>query len=99
MSRANLEALITQEKDHPSIARYHEAAQILTRSANATASDGIAWLTDLDSDLNIPPLSTYGLTSHDIPEIVEQSTGSSSMKGNPIDLPRDTLINILEAAL
>ena len=99
VSRANLEALITQEKDHPSIARYHEAAQILTRKANATASDGIAWLTDLASDLNIPPLSTYGLTSHDIPEIVKQSTGSSSMKGNPIDLPRDTLINILEAAL
>jgi alcohol dehydrogenase class IV len=61
--------------------------------------DGIAWLTDLASDLNISPLSDYGLTPQDIPEIVEQSAGSSSMKGNPIDLPRETLVSILQEAL
>ena len=99
VSRANLEALIALGADHPSIARYHEAAKILTGSGSATAWDGIAWLTDLASDLNIPPLSSYGLTPHDIPEIVEQSAGSSSMKGNPIDLPRETLVSILQEAL
>lgn len=96
---ANLGALMSRQPVHPALARYAEIAQILTGNSDATASDGVAWVSDLVRDLNIPPLSSYGMSRADFPEAVEKTLKASSTKGNPIPLIEGELTEILEKAV
>jgi alcohol dehydrogenase class IV len=96
---ANLKAMNSRELNHPAIARYDEVAQILTGDKNASAFDGVQWVSDLVRDLNIPMLSVYGLTSDRFSEAVEKTLKASSTKGNPIVLTSDELMEILERAM
>jgi alcohol dehydrogenase class IV len=97
--QANLQALRQRAPDNAARLRYNEIAQILTGSRRASAIDGIAWVEALCTALNIPPLSTYGMTAAHLPEVVEKSTRASSMKGNPIQLTAAELQHILEQAM
>jgi alcohol dehydrogenase class IV len=94
----NLEALGGRNPEHPSLARYMEIAQILTGNPSASAFDGVMWVSELVRDLNIPALSTYGMTREQFPEVVEKTLKSSSFKGNPISLLEAELGGILEKA-
>ena len=96
---ANLKAMNSRESNHPALARYAEVAQILTGDINATASDGVQWVSDLVRDLNIPNLSVYGMTSEHFSDAVEKTMKASSTKGNPIVLTEGELREILEIAL
>ena len=96
---ANLKAMNSREPNHPTLARYVEVAQILTGDKNASAFDGVQWVSDLVQDLNIPMLSVYGLTSERFPEAVDKMMKASSTKGNPIVLSEDELREILVKAL
>lgn len=96
---ANLKALKSRQAGHPSIERYGEIAQIVTRNRNAVAQDGLTWVTELARDLNIPPLSAHGMTATRIPEAVEKTMKASSTKGNPIALNESELTEILERAM
>ena len=49
--------------------------------------------------LNVPPLSTYGVKAGDFALIIEKAEKSSSMKGNPIELTREEMEEILRRAL
>lgn len=80
------------------VARYDEAARLLTGRANATADEGVAWVTELVRDLNIPPLSSYGVTPAEHDLLVDQAAAASSMKGNPVPLTPDELRGVLAAA-
>jgi alcohol dehydrogenase class IV len=96
---ANLNALESRQAGHPAISKYNEIAQILTGDQNASAQDGLDWVTELARDLNIPPLSAHGMTEAQIPEAVEKAMKASSTKGNPIVLNEADLREILEKAL
>jgi alcohol dehydrogenase class IV len=96
---SNLKALETRQPGNLVLTRYAEVAQILTGSADATAADGVTWLHELVRDLNIPPLSAHGLTRERFPEAVEKSMQASSTKGNPIQLTKGELLEILEKAI
>ena len=96
---ANLEALQSRQPEHPALTRYTEIAQILTGDENATALDGVTWVSDLVRALHIPALSAYGLTRSRFPEVVEKTMKASSTKGNPIPLTEGELAGILERAL
>ncbi|HEU0292696.1 MAG TPA: iron-containing alcohol dehydrogenase [Anaerolineales bacterium] len=96
---ANLYALATRQPEHPAIARYTEIAQIFTGDKNASALDGVAWVHNLVSTLQIPPLSAYGMSKVDFPEAVEKTMKANSFKGNPIALNQEELITILEQAI
>jgi alcohol dehydrogenase class IV len=96
---ANVRALDARAPDHPARARFDEVGRLLTGRATAVAADGVSWLRALVADLAIPPLQHYGLTTGDVPAIVDQSTRASSMKANPIDLTHDELRAILDGAL
>jgi alcohol dehydrogenase class IV len=96
---ANLKALVARRPDHPALARYEEIAQILTAYPDASAADGVTWVSELVRDLNIPSLSTYGMSREDFPEAVEKTLKASSFKGNPIPLTEAELAEILEKAL
>jgi alcohol dehydrogenase class IV len=96
---ANLKALESRQAGHVASERYIEIAQIVTGDKNASAQDGVKWVSDLVSELNIPPLSAHGMSEAQIPEAVEKTLNASSFKGNPIVLSDGELREILERAL
>lgn len=96
---ANLNALAARQPEHPALARYAEIAQILTGDKNASARDGVAWVHDLVSRLQIPALSAYGLSQADFLEAVGKTMKANSFKGNPIALNQEELLTILERAI
>jgi alcohol dehydrogenase class IV len=96
---ANIKALKYRHAGHVAIERYIEVAQIVTGDINASAQDGVKWVSDLVSELNIPPLSAHGMNESHIPEAVEKTLNASSFKGNPIALSEGELREVLERAL
>ncbi len=99
VTAANLAALQSRAPDSPALARYAEAARILTGRANARATDGATWLNDLVVELAPPGLAAYGLAPADIPALVPAAQQASSMRGNPIALTDGEITLILEQAL
>lgn len=95
----NVRALQAREPDSPALSRYDEIAQLLTGKSTARAADGVAWVQELVTALDIPPLSDFGLTQADFPTAVSKSQKSSSMKGNPISLTEEELTTILAQAV
>ena len=96
---ANIRALEIRQPEHPATARYIEIAQILTGNKDATAFDGVEWVSELVSELNIPMLSAYGMNRENFPEAVGKTMKTNSFKGNPIALNEAELRGILEKAL
>jgi alcohol dehydrogenase class IV len=92
---ANIKALESRHMGHVAIEKYIEIAQIVTGDKNASLLDGLKWVSDLVSELNIPSLSAHGLTESQIPEAVEKTLNASSFKGNPIALNEGEVREIL----
>ena len=95
----NIQALRERDPEGQGLRRYTQTATLLTGKPRATAEHGAAWVSKLVNDLDIPPLSTYGIQRAHIPSIVEKSANSNSMKGNPIQLTAAEMSTILERAL
>ena len=98
VTEVNVRALQSREADSAALVRYDEVAQLLTGKATARAADGVAWVQDLCAALKVPPLTEFGLKKQNFPTIVAKSQRSSSMKGNPIELTEDELLEILKKA-
>jgi alcohol dehydrogenase class IV len=81
------------------IERFRVVAQLLTGNHKADIQDGVRFIQELTSALNIPRLSTYGINKADFPTIIEKSAASSSMKGNPVKLSYEEMEEILILAL
>jgi len=103
--QANVQALQSRAADSAALARYDEIAQLLTPPAflrkqegGAQAVDGVRWVQELCEALKVPPLTEFGLKEQDFPAVVAKSQKSSSMKGNPITLTDDELMEILKKA-
>jgi alcohol dehydrogenase class IV len=96
---ANLKALQVRQPEHVAIERYVEIAQIVTEDKSVSAQDGVKWISDLVSELEIPSLSAHGMSRAHIPETVQKTLNASSYKGNPIPLSEGELREILEKAL
>ena len=97
--RANVDALRAAAPDSPTLARYAEAARMLTGNPHANIEDGLSWLAGLVAAMQVPGLSRYGLTLAMIPELVAFAQRASSMKGNPVALPDDVLAEVIRAAM
>jgi len=95
---ANVRALQERAKESDVIKRFDEVAQILTGNSQAMAAEGVEWIQQLCRTLEIPPLKDFGLREEEFPVIVEKAQKASSMKGNPIELTKEELLMILEAA-
>jgi alcohol dehydrogenase class IV len=96
---ANVRALRARAPGTRALARYEEAARLLTGRADARAEDGVAWLAALVEELGVPGLGAYGVRAADVGAVVEQATRASSMQGNPVVLTADELAETLSAAL
>ena len=79
--------------------RFDEVAQLLLQDENAQASDGIEWIEELCTHLQVPPLATMGLVEEDIEMLAEKAARSSSMKGNPIPMSEGELATLLRKAM
>lgn len=97
--RANWMALKRSGEGSPALQRYDEIAALLTGNPLATAADGISWLFSLKSDLSIPGLSAFGVKEEDLHSVAAQAEKSSSIRGNPIKLSREELVQTLREAL
>ena len=95
----NLRALEARSPNSETLHRFTEIARLLTDHPAATPADGMHWIQALCHDLQIPPLHTYGLTTADIPSVVEKAAQASSMNANPIPLTLSELTEILRRAI
>lgn len=95
----NLRALREREPQSPILRRFDVVAQVLTGVPSASGADGVAFVEQLVGELQMPALSSYGMTAGDIPELVVRAAAASSMKGNPLPLTSAELTSILEQAL
>jgi len=95
----NLRALRERAPESPVLTRYEEVARLLTSDPTATADAGVAWIQALSSDLPIPALRAYGLTSAEFPLLIQKAAKASSMQGNPILLTEREREEILQGAL
>lgn len=97
--RVNVEALRRSAPDHPALGRYRQAAAWLTGHPGASIEEGLRWIRESVAGWNVPRLSRHGLTARDFPALATAAQASSSMKGNPIRLPDEALVEALAEAL
>jgi alcohol dehydrogenase class IV len=95
---ANVRALRERDPDAPALRRYAEAARLLTGRDDAGVDDGVAWLHETVAALAVPPLGAVGLEPGQYPDVAEKAARASSMKGNPVTLSEQELLDILRAA-
>ena len=96
---ANWRAIGQRAPNSPVLERFREVAAILTRDAGASIANGISWIRELRSALQIPPLGAYGIRRDDVPEVCAKAAAASSMKANPIVLERHELEQVLNQSL
>jgi alcohol dehydrogenase class IV len=96
---ANVRALQARQPENPALARYGEAARIVTGDQGATVLHGVAWVQELCARLQVHPLSAYGMQADDLPVVVEKSAVASSTKANPLPLTLDELATIVQQAM
>lgn len=95
----NIRALKSRQPENPVLSRYREISRLLLNNERATIEDGVRFLDDLCKELDIPPLSAYGIQKTHITEIVEKARISSSMQANPIELTTEEMSAILTESL
>jgi alcohol dehydrogenase class IV len=81
------------------LSRYDEVARLLTGNPDAWATHGIDWIHDLCNALDVTPLLEFGITEAHFPELIAGAKRASSMKGNPVELNDEELMEILRKAV
>jgi len=95
----SLKALQSRAPESPAISRYTEVARIITGRPTDRASEGINWIQELCSQLQVPRLAEYGIKETDFSAIIASSKNASSMKGNPIQLTEAEMLDVLKKAV
>jgi alcohol dehydrogenase class IV len=95
----NIQSLENRDSHGPALKKYHEVAQILTGSSNASLNDAIQWISDCCMSMMVPGLADFGISESDLPAIIEKARCASSMKGNPVELTVGELADILSKSL
>jgi alcohol dehydrogenase class IV len=95
----NIRAARARTPEGETVRRYETVARLLTGNPDAAAEEGVEWVRELCRELQIPPLSSYGIQEQDVPTLVEKASKASSTKSNPITLTTDELREVLTRAL
>ena len=96
---ANVQALRSAQPDHPALHRYTEASQLLTGKPAASIDDGLAWIHETITLLEIPRLAAFGIRPEHADDVAVKAARSSSMQGNPVTLSHRDLRTILLQAI
>ena len=94
----NVQALRQRNAVSPALTKYDEAARLLTVDSSAKAAEAVTWVRELCLALKVPSLSRFGLKQQDFETIAAKAKKSSSMKGNPVELTDDELLNIIKSS-
>ena len=70
----------------------------MTGKQKAEHADVYPALAKIKEDLSIPGLSELGVKKSDYDLIIEKAKRSSSMKGNPVQLTDEQMVEILDLA-
>ena len=95
---ANIRA-VGERGDSATLGRFTEIARTLTGHPGAVAPDGVSWVRRLCDEMRIPTLREAGLSLADCGRIIPLARQASSMKGNPVALSDEELLEIIQAAL
>ncbi len=95
---ANVQALRRRGVESPPLIRYNEIARLLTGKPGARLAEGVTWVHELCAALKVPSLAKLGLKEQDFPAVIAKARKSSSMKGNPVELADDELLEIIRRA-
>jgi alcohol dehydrogenase class IV len=95
---ANIRLLRRHSPGSRALERYTEAARILAGNPSAAAETGALWVRGLVEAFRIPRLSQHGVRPEEFRTIAEKAQRASSMKGNPVELGADDLLEILSRA-
>jgi alcohol dehydrogenase class IV len=98
-TRVNVETMTRRDPGNPALARCDRVAQLLTGRPDARAADGVEWLSRIVADLQVPGLAALGMQRSQIDEAADAAMRASSMKGNPIVLNHDEVVEIIELSL
>jgi alcohol dehydrogenase class IV len=80
-------------------ARYAEVARLLTGRGDAVADEGVAWIRDTVTRLDVRGLGSFGLGPQHAGDVAAKASKSSSMRGNPVRLAQDALKTVFLQAL
>ncbi|HZV63103.1 MAG TPA: iron-containing alcohol dehydrogenase [Methylophilaceae bacterium] len=101
-TRMNIKLLQAEQPDGDALWRYAHVGKVLANNMRLSEQDGLETLLEVlenwTQELGLPRLSSYGMTSPDIPKVVANCRGNS-MKTNPIVLPDEKVTQILTARL
>lgn len=86
---------VRQKNISSALVKYREVAQILTGNPDADAEDGIRWVNSMTNQLGIPNLASFGLLPEHYTQLAAKAGASSSIKGNPVSLNDNQLMEIL----
>jgi alcohol dehydrogenase class IV len=95
---ANLAAL-RRDGRIETLARFEHVARLLTANPDASADEGVQWVSALVTQLGVPRLVDLGIGIGEIDGIVLHAQRASSMRGNPVSLTADELGSVLAAAM
>jgi alcohol dehydrogenase class IV len=95
----NIRAARARAPEGKTLRRYETVARLLTGKPDAVPEDGVEWVRHLCRELQIPPLSSYGIQEQDVPTLVEAASRASSTKANPITLTTNELREVITCAL
>ena len=87
---ANVRALRSGQPGGPALARYAEAARLLTGDPAAAIEDGVAWIRETVTLLAVPGLGAFGMRPEDFDDVAGKASRSSSTQGNPVVLSHTT---------
>ena len=94
----NIQALRGRDAENPALGKYAHAGSLLARRYIAERDEALEALVDILREwtlhLNLPLLSTFGMSKADIPKVVAAS-GGNSMKTNPLVLTEAEVTEIL----
>jgi alcohol dehydrogenase class IV len=96
---ANVRALRSAQPGGPALDRYAEAARLLTGRPAASIDDGLTWIRETVSLLDVPGLAAFGIGPQHADDVAAKAARSSSMQGNPVALTHGDLRAIVLQAL
>jgi alcohol dehydrogenase class IV len=95
---ANVRALRSGQPGGPALGRYAEASRLLTGRPAASIDDGLTWIRETVSLLDVPGLAAFGMGPQHAGDVAAKAARSSSMQGNPVTLtPGDLRAIVLQA--
>ncbi len=91
-TRINIEAMLDREPQNPGLQRYAQVGRLLCQenklSDNEAREKLLVLLSDWSQQMQLEPLSAYGVTENDVLRLVE-NISPSSMQTNPIILTQE----------